>query len=299
VADINVKFNPSSTVGVSLDNPSDIPVLLNPSSLISMNIPSDIVSLSYCAEFQAVYDSWTTKPESADATTWDTMVAALVDGGYWIRFDVFAFMAIHTNANGEALKWWNDPTKTMVEYNAPTFTAFEGFNSGALGYIDIDYNPFTDGVNYTQNKNSVAVYNRGNNQAAGWDIGGTDSTTYTNLACRWTNDNAYCKNNNNLQPSGANPDCLGLNINDRPDAGNNAIYRNNVQIVTQARAAAAIPDISFYLDSFNNNGVVYATRTNRQKAYAWIGDSFSTAERLDIQTICETALDEKSKGVIS
>jgi len=253
---------------------------------------------SFCTEFQAVYDSWTTKPESADATIWDTMVSALVDGGYWTRFDVFVFMAIHTNDDGEALKWWNDPTKTMVEYNAPTFTAFEGINSGALGYVDIDYNPNDDGVNYTLNKNSVAVYNRVNSQAAGFDIGGDDNARFTHLACRWTNDNAYCKNNNNLQPGGANADSRGLMINDRPDGSNNAIYRNNAQIVTQARITAGIPDISFYLDSYNDNGVVYATRTNRQKAYAWIGDSFTTAERLDIQTICETALDAKGKGVI-
>lgn len=42
MADINTKIHPSSSIGVSFDNASDIAVGVHPSSAISLNVPSDV-----------------------------------------------------------------------------------------------------------------------------------------------------------------------------------------------------------------------------------------------------------------
>ena len=44
---------------------------------------------SYCAEYQAVYAAYDTKPDAADAVIDNTLVEGLVSDGVWAKLDGF------------------------------------------------------------------------------------------------------------------------------------------------------------------------------------------------------------------
>jgi hypothetical protein len=66
---------------------------------------------SFCAEYQAVYDAYTTKPSDAVATIYNTMVEKLVAAGLWsTQWDIVRGYGMTTNDAGEALINWINPS---------------------------------------------------------------------------------------------------------------------------------------------------------------------------------------------
>jgi hypothetical protein len=108
--------------------------------------------VSYCDEYQTVYDSFTDKPSGGDAIKQNTWVESLIDNSLWdTQKDILYNFAVHTNDNGEAQINWIDPgTHDCTLVNGPTFTAYEGFTGDGLSYIDSTWNPSTDATNYTR-----------------------------------------------------------------------------------------------------------------------------------------------------
>jgi len=88
-----------------------IPQLVFSQAVINLSPDSTLYDLhivqSYNANYQAVYDAFTTKPAADTSAFWNTMVGSI--GTYWDSLDVFAFYAVHTNDNGEALLDWKQP----------------------------------------------------------------------------------------------------------------------------------------------------------------------------------------------
>ena len=155
------------------------------------------VPSTYCTEYQAVYDAFTTKPDAATAAIWNTCVETWVDNGEWATKDVIYVYAAHTNGAGEALINWKNPGAfNATAYNAPTFTANEGFTGdGAADYIDCNWNPSVNGVNYVQNSASQIIYIRNTGQGAGHGANGNTDNKNLYLNSRFTDDKIYAKTN--------------------------------------------------------------------------------------------------------
>ena len=138
----------------------------------------------FCPEFQAVYDSWVNKPSSTVAYNMNRWVRNKKYNGSWDLADRVYNMAVHTNANDEALIDWKDPTnvgKKLILHGTLTFTAYEGFQGdGTSGYLEVPYNPTIDGVNYQLNSASIRLYNRGGETIGNEVIVGVeDGSNYT------------------------------------------------------------------------------------------------------------------------
>jgi len=118
----------------------------------------------YGDEYQAVYDSWTNKPSTADSAKYDTWVRAKIADGTWANKDQILNFAVHTNADGEALVNWKNPgTNDATIVNAPAFVAYEGFTGNGINqYIDTNFNPDTHAVNYTEYNCAWVLYFRTN-----------------------------------------------------------------------------------------------------------------------------------------
>jgi hypothetical protein len=116
---------------------------------------------TFSTQYQAVYDSWTTKPAIDVAIIQDTMVRAWIASGFWASTDVIYVFAVHTNDASEALINWKSPGTNDAILTGATFTAYEGFTGdGASTYLQADFEAANDAVNFTQNDASVGIYNR-------------------------------------------------------------------------------------------------------------------------------------------
>ncbi|MED5549859.1 MAG: hypothetical protein VX529_10930 [Pseudomonadota bacterium] len=103
----------------------------------------------------------------------DTYISNLKSGltngtNTWGGHDVLSLLFLD-NAT-DALRWFNSPA-TLMTNNGATHTPGEGYTgNGSSSYINSNYNPSTDGVQYTQNSASMGLWVRsaGSNAAAAY-----------------------------------------------------------------------------------------------------------------------------------
>jgi hypothetical protein len=137
------------------------------------------------SSYQAVLDYATTqgyqKPSYAQQIKQNKLVVDLKNAGIWAKLDTFAVFATDGNRNYALIDW-----KRLTDYtgvNTPDFTTNGGFaGNGTSSYIDTNFNPSTQGVNYTLNNAGryMWVDNRQSNGI--WE--GNDTTNYNISANR-------------------------------------------------------------------------------------------------------------------
>ena len=98
----------------------------------------------------ALLSRMSTTPDITRRNIINDLIKGLKDDGIWNLLDVLVINAAHS-AQAGILNWINSShTSTLV--NAPTFTLNQGFTgNGSTSYIDTEYNPSTEAVNFTQN----------------------------------------------------------------------------------------------------------------------------------------------------
>ncbi len=120
---------------------------------------TDIVGLAYETEYAAVLDRATalgySLPSESVRTKQNTLLASLKSTGVWAKLDVFYVFAQDGGADFGTLNWKNPNANQSTLLNAPTFVSNGGFTgNGTSSYIDTNFNPVTQGVQYTQNNAS-------------------------------------------------------------------------------------------------------------------------------------------------
>lgn len=255
--------------------------------------------LGFIAEYQTVWDSFTTKPSADVANADNTFVKTLVDAGLWsTKLDILDHFAQEVNTDGEALKNWilpgtNDPTLV----NAAAFVSLEGFTGANTKYINTNWNPNDDGVNYVQNSASGGIYIRTNVAEEKFDFGADPADADDCfIASRWSDNNFYSRINKNAYTVVANTDSRGVFITTRVDGTNQDAYKNKVKS-TSAQASSGIPDIDFYVLARNNNGAAGDFCT-KQGSLFFAGAGLTQANVNTITDAFETRMDTLGKGVI-
>jgi hypothetical protein len=130
--------------------------------LNSFSIPA---SSSFDSDYQAILNKAVslgyTLPSSNAQTLQNTLLTSLKTDGVWDKLDIFYVFAVDNNASEFATINWKNPNalvnlptqSTLI--NAPIFTNNTGFTgNGTDSYIDTNFNPATQGVQYTQNNAS-------------------------------------------------------------------------------------------------------------------------------------------------
>ncbi len=89
-----------------------------------------------------------TIPSARQQSLQNQLLVNLKAAGVWDKLDTFAVFATDGSSNFALIDW-----KRLTQYtavNSPTFTANQGFTgNGTSNYIDTNFNPATNGVNYT------------------------------------------------------------------------------------------------------------------------------------------------------
>lgn len=114
----------------------------------------------FTAEYKAVLDkalSFTptpyTLPTTATQQKQNKLLKSIKADGVWAKLDVFYVFAVDNNASAFATLNWKNPNANQASIaSSPTFVNNGGFQgNGTSSFIDTNFNPATQGVQYTQN----------------------------------------------------------------------------------------------------------------------------------------------------
>ena len=88
-----------------------------------------------------------TLPSSSQQTLQNNLLASLKSAGVWSKLDTFVLFATNGNSDFALIDW-----KRLLQYtavNSPTFTTNQGFQgNGSTSYINTNFNPAIDNINY-------------------------------------------------------------------------------------------------------------------------------------------------------
>jgi hypothetical protein len=183
-------------------------------------------------------------------------------------------------------------------YNAPTFTALEGFTgSGTTAYIDCNWNPNVNGVNYLQDDCSVGHYSRTDVNEPKTDWGVTDGTNQVMINTR-NGGNTYIRLNCISSSAVASTDSSGMFVSIRHSSLWQDVYRNGTIHVDGVSTSTSIPNYNMYVLGRNNAGSL-DTATSRQLSCFFAGGALTSGEITIVTNAIEAYMDSNGKGVIA
>jgi uncharacterized repeat protein (TIGR02059 family) len=249
----------------------------------SLNLTNESVTnnvVSFVAQYQAIYDQFSTTPSSADAAAQNTFVKSLVDDGVWDELDFMFIFASHAMGADALLNWINPTGTAATLVNAPTGTQYQGYISdGSTSYINTNWDAATNGVNYIQNSNTYGVYCRTSIQedrlvCAVNKTSGAKDFTYIYIARSAISQTQSWNNSAGVGNAFNNTNSQGLFQSNRTDGTNMSIYHNGVQKDTTAATAATLSTLDFYCLALNTNGSAN-NFTNNQVSLFFAGSNLS------------------------
>jgi hypothetical protein len=240
------------------------------------------------ADYQAVLTYATTQgytlPSFGQRLLQNQLVIDLKAAGIWNKLDSFGVFATNGSSDFALIDWKRLSLLTAV--NSPSFTTNEGFNSnGTSSYINSNYNPFIDGINYTQNSASLGVYLLSNPSGNFVYTGGySDPSILTVL------------NPNRGAPLGRINDtaafpttglaATGLISQNRPNSTTRNIYGNGTLHQSGASVSTGVPNANYYILALNDNGPASLFTTEKVSMHYCASDL--TPNQTDFATAMNT-----------
>lgn len=181
-------------------------------------------TVSYDSDAQAWFDAVVTAGGSVSVTQKgyvDTLVLALKTSSTWAKFDR---LWLHGNADTDekqATISLVNPTATASLVSTPTLTTGGWSGDGSTKYLNSNFNPYTDGVNYLRHSASVGSFvssssTTSDNQVS---VGAYDSVTNASRA--------------NINPIFANSFYWSLNITTGGSQGDTNAQRKGLYIISR------------------------------------------------------------------
>lgn len=251
-------------------------------------------------EGDAVIAAMPTIPNAERQILIQTLVAGLIDDGIWSKLDFLYLLAAHAQ-DSSLLNWINPGTHdaTVINLLAANYIIDRGWTgNGVNGYLNTNYTPSTDAINYALNSASIGVYVRTDVNEDKFDIGVQPiaGNNYISITSRYSNI-AYIKNNNGITTNIANTDSRGFFINTRLDATDQDLYKNKVKIIDGNDVSVAIPNDVIIILALNINGVP-SLECTKQISTAFTGAGMTQTDVNNFTDRLELFLDAIGAGII-
>lgn len=212
---------------------------------------------AFDADYQAVLNYATTQgytlPSAGQQTLQNQLLVDLKNAGIWNKLDSFRVYATNGSSSYALIDWKRLVLCTAV--NSPTFTTNVGYKGdGTSSYIDSNFTPSTNGVNYTLNSASIFAYvssvrTSGQIQAYQGLFFGTSwillSASTASLGESYVN-----------SMSGVNNGSSGIGfqiVNRTNSTTQNVYYQGNLQGTNSSSASISLPTGSIWDFAANNN----------------------------------------------
>lgn len=231
----------------------------------------------------AIINRLTTKPGKGIQLAMDEYIRGLKREGIWTDLDVLWVPALygHSGEQGALMEWKNGGTFDASKVGSPTFSAGGVRNNSTTGYLNLNWGPTPDGVNYTQTDASVGVYVTSTATDAAntgrYDIGsfGGNANTYLN-AWRSTSVGGRMVSTGTGDCATSISTRVGLSMFNRTDSSTATGYRDGSSI--GALGSQSNGPISstydWYLTVLNNGGGP-SSPSDDTIALAWAGASLA------------------------
>lgn len=250
---------------------------------------------SYESESTALFDRMTNQPDNTRKTVINNLISSLKTNGIWSKLDLLYIFASHDEQS--SLLNWKSTSYNCSKVNSPTFTTDRGFStSGSPNYITTNYNPSTNGVNYTLNSCSMGVYNRTNSGGNSGEIGVYVGSNYAYILIT-NGSNNYSSILNTTTGSVFNLGTyIGFFSTNRSSNTSMQFYRNGSNFSSPTNTSSSIPNQTIFILCISNNGSP-ATYSNKQISVAFVGGSLNSTEQSNFNTAVETYMDAVGGGV--
>ena len=190
----------------------------------------------------------------------------------------------------------------------PTWTALEGSRgNGTSQFLNLNYNPNTQGVNFTQNNAGYGIYSRTNGSIVGIDMGAANATVTNAAYIHLKQAAVFYGILNNYAASNVNdldvtiPDTFGMYMITRngPAITNLVAYKNKTihTYRTGTDVTSSPPNFNVYVCAANVDGAASNFCTRQYSLVFW-SKYITEANRDVIVDAFETYMDANGKGVI-
>ena len=238
---------------------------------------------AYDADYQAILDYATTQgdtlPSLSVQIAQNQVIVDLKAAGVFSQLDfLHVWRDGTTGLSGfKSIDWIRLSKATLVNSPSLTINGIQG--NGTTSYVDLNYNPTTDAINYLLNNHSIGAFNANSTAKSGVLISnfGSSGTEISNdnIATR-----LICYDNGNLFrtpsiPTGEQDGHLFIN---RDDAAAFEVYKNNVDLAVPAAVTSAMNNASFRLFSRANNSFY----GNGIASYDFGGGALTAPERQSV-----------------
>lgn len=229
---------------------------------------------SYDSDAQILFNAFAVQPNTTRKSVINTLIVTLKADGNWNKLDALWITAAHTQ-QAALLNWKNPATFTATTVNSPTFTTDRGFSGdGITSYLDLNWNPSGNGVNFRLSADSFGFYCRTDASGTMYDMGtesASPTTDGSSIALKWSDNNIYARNNGDIALSTSVVNTQGLFANVRRTASKVDVWRNTTKILDdQTQIAAGVSALDFYLGALNSNGVASA-HSMREYSMGFVG----------------------------
>jgi hypothetical protein len=251
---------------VSVEEPNNV-------SIIDFYDPATLSLFIYLAEQGAT-------PSATDLANYNNFSVALKSAGVWSHLDVCYLFAAATQT-AALVNIIKPGTYNATAEESPTFTAYEGFTgNGTSSYLNSNYNPDSNGTNYTLDSSMLAArpLTLGNAEPDGAVLIGADNTSGTSSrsVLKMNTDTAVDLNSETLP---------NYSTADIPEWL--AVSRTNSTTVEDYAAGSAVSSLTADVTVMLNNKLLILAENNTggvdnwstcQIASAYIGGSLTAAE---------------------
>ena len=254
------------------------------------------------AEAATLVAAMSSAPDDTRKGVIDTCIGAIKTAGVWTKLDCLWIRAAH-DSQAALLDWKRLSDSTAV--NSPTFTTDRGFTGdGSTSYINTNFTPSTDGVNYIRDSASMGAYlNAGTDTAvSGPNSIGVSTASHQARIEPWRSSTpgATVRSRVNTLTAttvGTVTTRYGLTAINRSGGSAEQVYRNGSSIGTSAVASTGLCNIDVYELGQNNAGSLGGASDNRIAA-SFVGGSLTSTEHADLFTAIEAYLDAVGAGVV-
>lgn len=222
------------------------------------------------AETIAYMGYLTVAPSISMQISINNLVKELKLTGNWWQLDRLWLFATETQ-QAATISLVNPSATATTEVNSPTWTINQGYTGNAVDmYVNTNYNPATQGVNFLQNSASLGIYSRTDSATSVVSIGATVTGNGNTLNLRTGGTTFGRRVNSAAVSAGANANSLGLHYAYRTGSVNSIVGKNGADINSSASTSVAVPSGNIFIMANNVDGTA-GQFSARQYSMAYVG----------------------------